>query len=321
MAHKLSFTTDALPERDRFPAFHEVMSQAYVPFDITDRSDDGRFRASLALERAGRVSIGRLAITPTGYERTPRLLRDGEDDLGVVMCMQGGACRSQHRGEFMLHAGEGLVLDSARPGKIYVQVASQFWVLKLPRRAITSLLPLSSNFSNVRLDRDPVASKLLAGYLQAGSAVDLHASVRAAQRYDEHIIDLIALAAGAEGDARHEAELRSGRTVRRDAILRAIEKYAANPNLNATSIALLLGITPRYVRLLLEETGRSFSEHLLERRLERAATLLRDPTHRHRNIAVIAFDCGFGDLSYFNRVFRRRFGATPTDLRREALHR
>ena len=29
----------------------------------------------------------------------------------------------------------------------------------------------------------------------------------------------------------------------------------------------------------------------------------------------IAFDCGFNDLSYFNRCFRRRFGLTPTAAR------
>jgi AraC-like DNA-binding protein len=33
------------------------------------------------------------------------------------------------------------------------------------------------------------------------------------------------------------------------------------------------------------------------------------------SISEIAFDVGFGDLSYFNRTFRRRFGAAPRDVR------
>jgi AraC-like DNA-binding protein len=32
-------------------------------------------------------------------------------------------------------------------------------------------------------------------------------------------------------------------------------------------------------------------------------------------ISTIAFNCGFGDLSYFNRCFRHRFGATPSEVR------
>jgi AraC-like DNA-binding protein len=80
----------------------------------------------------------------------------------------------------------------------------------------------------------------------------------------------------------------------------------------------LLGITPRYVHLLLEETGKSFTHHVLERRLEKAAALLRDPQLRRRKIADIAAEAGFADLSYFNRAVRRRFGATPSDIRDSA---
>jgi AraC-like DNA-binding protein len=35
-------------------------------------------------------------------------------------------------------------------------------------------------------------------------------------------------------------------------------------------------------------------------------------------IATIALDAGFGDLSYFNRTFRRRFGVAPSELRAAA---
>ena len=32
-------------------------------------------------------------------------------------------------------------------------------------------------------------------------------------------------------------------------------------------------------------------------------------------ISSVAFDCGFGDVSYFNRAFRRRYGMAPSDVR------
>ena len=99
------------------------------------------------------------------------------------------------------------------------------------------------------------------------------------------------------------------------AILRAIDGRSSDPNLSAITVAKMLGVTPRYVHLLLEETGKSFTHHVLERRLERAAALLRDPQRRHCKIAAIASEAGFADLSYFNRTFRRHFGATPSDIR------
>jgi AraC-like DNA-binding protein len=99
------------------------------------------------------------------------------------------------------------------------------------------------------------------------------------------------------------------------AILRAIESQSNDPGLNATAVAVALGITPRYVHLLLEDTGKSFTHHVLERRLERAKILLRDPQWHRRKVADIAAEAGFTDLSYFNRAFRRHFGTTPSHIR------
>ncbi len=103
------------------------------------------------------------------------------------------------------------------------------------------------------------------------------------------------------------------------AILHEIEIRLRDPKLSAPAVAARLGITPRYLRKLLEPTGKSFSELLLDKRLDRAAALLRDPQRRGARIAAVAYECGFSDLSYFNRVFRRRYGVTPSDMRAESL--
>jgi AraC-like DNA-binding protein len=125
--------------------------------------------------------------------------------------------------------------------------------------------------------------------------------------------------AGIEDEqARKQVEKGGVRARRRAAVLHEIERRSSDPNLTAIAVATLLGITPRYVHLLLEETGHSFTYHLAARRLERAAALLRDPNWRGRKIADIAAEAGFTDLSYFNRAFRRRYGATPSDIRAAA---
>jgi AraC-like DNA-binding protein len=43
--------------------------------------------------------------------------------------------------------------------------------------------------------------------------------------------------------------------------------------------------------------------------------MLTDPHHLHLAIIDIAFAAGFGDVSHFNRMFRRRFGETPSGVR------
>jgi AraC-like DNA-binding protein len=108
------------------------------------------------------------------------------------------------------------------------------------------------------------------------------------------------------------------RLERRSAILREIEQRSSDPGLSASTVANLLGITVRYVHLLLEETGARFSHHLLERRLENAAALLRNPQWRDRLIIEIAAEAGFTDISHFNRAFRRKFRATPSVIRKSS---
>jgi AraC-like DNA-binding protein len=50
-------------------------------------------------------------------------------------------------------------------------------------------------------------------------------------------------------------------------------------------------------------------------RLGEAYRMLRSALHATRPIGEIALACGFVDLSYFNRAFRRRYGLTPSDVR------
>jgi AraC-like DNA-binding protein len=103
--------------------------------------------------------------------------------------------------------------------------------------------------------------------------------------------------------------------MRRSVILDEIDRRIGDPGLSATAMAAMLGVTPRYVHMLLKDTGRSFTHHVLNRRLEHAAKLLRDPQWRPRKIAEIAAEAGFTDLSYFNRAFRRQFAMTPSNMR------
>jgi len=74
-------------------------------------------------------------------------------------------------------------------------------------------------------------------------------------------------------------------------------------------------VKPRYVQRLFESEGTTFTDYVLTQRLAFARRLLSDPFRAGVKISAIALDAGFGDLSYFNRTFRRRYGMTPSELR------
>ena len=54
--------------------------------------------------------------------------------------------------------------------------------------------------------------------------------------------------------------------------------------------------------------GMPFIQYLNDYRLTRAGEYLK---MTEENVTQIALKCGFENLSYFNRLFRRKFGVTP----------
>ena len=102
------------------------------------------------------------------------------------------------------------------------------------------------------------------------------------------------------GAARDSLELIKGRglkAARTAAVLKTIERDFASADLSAERAGLLLGITARQVHRLLEETTKTFYEHVLERRLIESRRLLMDRACAALKVADIALRAGFVDPS------------------------
>ncbi len=79
-------------------------------------------------------------------------------------------------------------------------------------------------------------------------------------------------------------------------------------------LARALGVSSNYVsRLCRERGGHAFVDLVSEKRLERAAAMLRAVD---LPIGTVARTCGFADAGYFIRCFRRSYGSTPGAYRR-----
>ena len=130
-----------------------------------------------------------------------------------------------------------------------------------------------------------------------------------------HVHDLIALAIGATGDGAELASRRGLRAARLRAVKADILSNLGTRDLTVSAVARRQGVTPRYVHMLFEAEGTTFSQFVLSQRLMLARRRLADPLRDQMTITEIAYETGFGDLSYFNRMFRRNYGATPREMR------
>jgi AraC-like DNA-binding protein len=105
---------------------------------------------------------------------------------------------------------------------------------------------------------------------------------------------------------------------RRDAMGRVmayIREHIAEPTMTLTDAAAAAFLSPNYLtHLLRKETGSTFSELVLERRMRLARTQLMNSD---KPLSHIADTCGFTDEAYFSRRFRKAHGVPPGQFRRE----
>ncbi|HTV19897.1 MAG TPA: helix-turn-helix domain-containing protein [Polyangiaceae bacterium] len=112
---------------------------------------------------------------------------------------------------------------------------------------------------------------------------------------------------------------RDAHVTRVERILASIDERLSEPRLTPERLAHQQGISRRRLdELFVSALGMPVAACIAERRLARAAQLLKDPTCDELSIASVANAAGFRDASHFARVFRRRFGATPKAWRAHA---
>ena len=93
---------------------------------------------------------------------------------------------------------------------------------------------------------------------------------------------------------------------------------ALNANQTLRNAAQMYYINEQYLgRLFKQQIGISYHEYLNLQRLEWSAKqLLEEST---KNISEIALNCGFQTLAYFNRQFKKHYGISPSQYRKQHI--
>ena len=91
-----------------------------------------------------------------------------------------------------------------------------------------------------------------------------------------------------------------------------------DPDLTPAMVAARAGVSVRTLHRAFQASGETFWNWIRDRRLDRCYAELTTPIQSKRTITEVAFRWGFNELSTFDRNFRKRYGASPRNVRARA---
>ena len=306
------FSTADYAPRERLEALHEIFGRSLQKVHVEPLAGES-FHTAVTLRRMPGLSLYTASRSAAIYRRSRELIE--HDDVVVIAGFTAGY-EAHHLGRTLnMGPGEAVILTGAEPASFGGPAQNSVHLLRVPVRLLSPLAADLEAAYGRTIPANNRALQLLVAYLGILEEMDAVSAHDLEPQVVTHIHDLMALAIGATRDAAEIAKSRGARAARVREIKQDIANCLDQPDLSVATIAARHRIKTRWVQRLFESEGTTFTEYVLAQRLVCAHRLLTNPLFANQKVSAIAIDIGFGDLSYFNRSFRRRYGAAPSELR------
>ena len=311
----LVFTTEDLEPSKRYAAWQGAICDVYVHVDVEaeKRSD---YQGFIREARFGAVTMTDVLLSEQRITRRERHIAKLDKDCYYVEFVQQGKINVLQAGQSLLtNPGVGAIFSASEAYDLECMGKVRSLYLEIPRaefasRFNASKIPVAMTMATGRgLGR--IAAEFCATLASEGSPLDEAARAR----LGDELMDVLALALDM-GDRDELSEDTTAQKARLRSVKAWIEEHLIDPDLSLERIAKNNGVSLRHLHYLFRLTEVSVSEWILDRRLQRCYDMLTRPELRSLSLTEVAYRCGFRSSSHFSTVFRRRFGHSPSELRK-----
>ena len=263
--------------------------------------------------------LARLSVRPQSITHAlPDLgTLPAEERASVVahVVIEGDGFIEQSGARLSFGAGDISFRNLTEPSRVVFKTPGRFYAIRLPAAVMRIhrsddaksrlLAPRISHGATLPAE---TARRLLCGMAMDGSggATDFFLSLALPWLF----------AAAYHGDTAPGPAVRTANALRWQQALEYLEQHAYDADdLSAAACAQAMGVSERYLHRLFAERGLRFSRTVLGKRLAAAQAMLQSAAYREKAIASIAYECGFKDPAHFSRLFKARYGMSPSRCR------
>lgn len=303
----------------RLDRWSEILATTHVAFDVAATSRTPKdFRAAVARRWIADLALVDCTASPFLGRRSASVIAtettqaQQEDILGFQMVCRGTELVGETGRQLALTAGDVVLWDGLQPTE--VEIVEPFYkrTLIFPRDRVLAVSPRLAELSALPSLDSSGPARLLVRYVNAVALELPHLDATAAVGAANAALELLRGAV--------EPSLPPSRATSREAIRAEIRRYVRShlqdPTLGPASIARAYAMSVRALHALFEDVDVSVAGLVRSERLARCMEDLRQPNGG--SVTDIAFRWGFCDAAHFSRVFKRSFGATPSEIRQQA---
>lgn len=309
-------STAAVAEPDRVPFWNEHNIQNLVGLRCSAYSEDGLLAQQTNLASSG-LNIADIRGNEHVIERPPEFVRAyPKEAMFVSFLLEGYAFHYQNGICLNVNPGELVVYDTTMPYLFGFTSSMRQILVDIPRETFRERCLQHQLAGPVKLGARSGSHQALAAVLRRVlvNAVD-DPMAASAQDVESNIYDLLlGLMLDHAGQGGKGPASATHLLVAKD----YVDRNIADPGLTAERVARATGVSLRHLNRLFVREETTVAQFITQRRLDRARTDIAGSGQREAGIAEVAYRWGFASHAHFTRVFKARFGHTPSHARDRA---
>ncbi len=300
--------------------WRDFMNEVYYPIEVSNIRKT-EFAGNLEEIRLGDIQITKFTAEEQQVERTSFHTKfDRSEDFIFIIPQRGELSYRQFGREGRSPQYTSTLLLCSEPYWAACTNDYSNLTIRIPGARIRERLGNSENLCGRTLARDHFLNVAISGMVSGffeNSAELASPDKVLASRCADMIVDMVVLTL--EREFGPDETRGSGRAMIFRRVLDYLKENLADPGLSPLSAAQANGISVSYMHKIFRASGQSVARVIQDERLSLAHETLMKSALRHLSIGQIAFGAGFNNQAHFTSCFRAKYGATPREVRRQAL--
>lgn len=304
--------------RSRLKSWSQILADTHLAFDVRPtRRTPNEFVAAVTRRPIGDLMLLDCAASPFVGRRGDEVIggpgdAPREDVLGFQFVGSGVELVREGEREMSLQPGAMVLWDGMQPTEIEIVEPFRKRTLLFPRTRVLAVCPRLGAVSRLPSLSDSPSARLLVRYMNALAIEQPELDAAAGAAAGTAALELLRAAV----EPNLPASRAASRSAMRAEIGRYVRTHLQDPHLGPATIARAYAMSVRTLHSLFEDAEMSVAGLVRTERLARCMEDLQQPNGG--SVTDIAFRWGFCDAAHFSRVFKREFGATPSEVRQSA---